>query len=243
MHTISESLSSQLKFELGMAIKKVCHQYGTVHVIKDTGSRRKCKPKLIVVVNDEEAAEKLKKNVQDMVESANNYLKEVLKEEKTKIISQEPIEEDEEEQDKFVPIKYKTKIINGFDLTLSITDAHSAKGLSKEKFLQFLKQWLQEESAAERIECLEQDIIEVSAYDDNTRFVVHTDTGNSYRLTYFDPVSERRKQVSVGNVCIVYTGGENVELVVDRRQKKQRIDKKEFKDSITKSVASFIIAK
>lgn len=245
MGNINElSKSAQIKADLGERIVEICREHGkNLHMVRAAGENaRDLKPKIIVEVNDAMEAEELQKRLKSAVDTFNAMLKGLL----GRALKNE---------NEYVPIKYKTSIINGYDVVLSTTMAHSAKRMKKKDLIAFAENEyhkarisiMKNKGKDEPLTDFEEEFL--SDYKNDVAvitnhpgqiFLVHEYTGNAYRITYFDEQSNRRKQVSLGNVSIVYTANDHeINFREDRRERKKRTDATDYALSITKTMAVF----
>lgn len=183
-------------------------EYTALRVVREPNSYKiQPSPKIIVVVKTNKKAEELKSKCFNLIESANNDIKNELK--GTVLPRYE--------------IKYSINIINAAsDILLSVHDAQRRKKMSGSDVkarLELLKIGLNKEKFADIIGDIDTCIKEIC---DTGKYILAKSTGNSYRVTYFN--GNHREQMSVGNLLIV-VNSENIQIV-NAPARKKRADKK-----------------
>jgi hypothetical protein len=198
-------------------IRQECHKrvfqavkscpHGDIHIIREPYQTLQPSCKAIVVVSDVERAKALENAIKGIVDTSNDNIEAELKG------SLEPQYE----------IKYKVKTLLA-DGDIILTERTAEKrikttGKSLYSRLENIISRLDRTTEQHTIKQI-QAFIETLNKDGN--YVFSVQTGNSYRVTYFDSTSASRKQCNVGNVLIVVGSGK----VKTPEQRKQRSDKK-----------------
>lgn len=185
-------------------------------VREPNSSKKQPAPKMIIVVETDEQAEELKNKCLNMIERANNNIRNELK-------------------DSALPryeVRYSMNTIHSAsDVVLSI---HSAQRRRKMRGSEIKEKLRQSQfilnSSISAVKCEEIAIISnyidkcIAEISDTSRYTLAEATGSSYRVTYFN--GEFREQISVGNLLIVVSSADI--QIVNAPARKQRADKKEY---------------
>lgn len=124
-------------------------------------------------------------------------------------------------------IKYKIEVINAADNiilnTLPAQRRVSVEGAKIIPEIQAYIKWLEKDIVKNRPEIQEEKEL-LSRINSGRIYTVASDSGNSYRVSYFDSNENCRRQCSVGDVLIVV--GTNIEIT-DAPHRKSRSDRAE----------------
>ena len=191
-------------------LKESCDRYHELHsALSPTARKNACK--MICIVSNTAAADEIKAQLVSKIVETNAVLHRI----------------GESNSIDISDIKYKIEVINATDNimlnTLPAQRRVSSSGAQIIPEIQAYIKRLEEDTAKNRLKIQEGKEL-LSRIDSRKIYTVASDSGNSYRVSYFDCDDNCRRQCSVGDVLIVV--GTDIEIV-DAPHRKSRSDRAE----------------